>query len=99
MAITLRNKKVEEDIRAIGRHMGEGPSAVIARAVATERERVEAERKQRKEERLAQIRAFTSTLPVFTDEERAALWKELDNLYDYLYDDEDENENSDEKRG
>jgi hypothetical protein len=99
MAITLRNKKVEEDIRAIGRHMGEGLSAVIARAVATERERVEAERKQRKEERLAQIRAFTSTLPVFTDEERAAVWKELDNLYDYLYDDEDENENSDEKRG
>jgi len=30
MAITLRNKKVEEDIREIGRHTGEGPSAVLA---------------------------------------------------------------------
>ena len=95
MAITLRNKKVEEDIRGIGRHTGEGPSAVIARAVARERERVEAERQQRKEERLARIRAFTSTLPVFTDEERAAMWKEADSLYDYLYDDENENEHSD----
>ena len=63
MAITLRNKKVEEDICAIGRHTGEGPSAVIARAVARERERVEAERKRNYEERLAKIRVFTSTLP------------------------------------
>lgn len=95
MAITLRNKKVENDIREIGRHTGEGPSAVIARVVARERERVEAERKRNYEERLAKIRAFTSTLPVFTDEERAAMWKELDSLYDYLYDDEGENGNPD----
>jgi hypothetical protein len=44
--------------------------------------RIETERKQRKEERLAQIRAFTSTLPVFTDEERAAMLREQDSLYD-----------------
>jgi len=69
MAITLRNKKVEEDIRAIGRHTGEGPSAVIARAVARERERIEAERKRDYEERLAKIRAFTATLPIATEEE------------------------------
>ena len=94
MAITLRNKKVEEDIREIGRQTGEGPSAVIARAVAAERERLDAERKQRKEERLARIRAFTSTLPVFTDEERAAMWKELDSLHDYLYEDEPEGHTS-----
>jgi hypothetical protein len=95
MAITLRNKKVEEDIREIGRHTGEGPSAVIARAVAAERARIETERKQRKEERLAQIRAFTSTLPVFTDEERAAMLREQDSLYDYLYDAEAAGERSD----
>jgi hypothetical protein len=33
MAITLRNTEVEAMIREIGRHTGEGPSAVIARAV------------------------------------------------------------------
>ncbi len=33
MAITLRNQRVEAMIREIGRHTGEGPSAVIARAV------------------------------------------------------------------
>lgn len=82
MAITLRNKKVEEDIREIGRQTGEGPSAVIARAVAAERERLDAERKQRKEERLKRIDAFIATLPVFTDEERKAMWDTLEDLYD-----------------
>ncbi|HTV71134.1 MAG TPA: type II toxin-antitoxin system VapB family antitoxin [Rhizobiaceae bacterium] len=33
MAITLRNTEVEAMIREIGRQTGEGPSAVIARAV------------------------------------------------------------------
>jgi hypothetical protein len=33
MAITIRNSKIESMIREIGRHTGEGPSAVIARAV------------------------------------------------------------------
>ena len=36
MAITLRNKAIEERIRAIGRRTGEGPSAVIARLVMAE---------------------------------------------------------------
>jgi hypothetical protein len=97
MAITLRNKRVEKDIREIGRHTGEGPSAVITSAVSAYRERIEAERKQRKAERLARIRAFTSTLPVFTDEERAAMWKELDGHYDYLYEDEEGSKNADGK--
>jgi hypothetical protein len=33
MAITLRNKPLEERIRRIGRQRGLGPSAVIAKAV------------------------------------------------------------------
>lgn len=33
MAITLRNKPLEEKIRQIGRQRGLGPSAVIAKAV------------------------------------------------------------------
>ncbi len=33
MAITIRNKRIEDMIREIGRNTGEGPSAVVARAV------------------------------------------------------------------
>ncbi|MBX3578963.1 MAG: type II toxin-antitoxin system VapB family antitoxin [Rhizobiaceae bacterium] len=33
MAITIRNTEIEAMIREIGRNTGEGPSAVIARAV------------------------------------------------------------------
>jgi hypothetical protein len=35
MAITIRNTEIEAMIREIGRQTGEGPSAVIARAVRT----------------------------------------------------------------
>jgi hypothetical protein len=35
MAITIRNTEIEGMIREIGRQTGEGPSAVIARAVRT----------------------------------------------------------------
>jgi hypothetical protein len=88
MAITLRNKKVENDIREIGRRTGEGPSAVIARAIAAERERIEAEQERHKAEKLARIEAFLSALPTFTYEERAAMWKDLGTMHDYLYGDE-----------
>ena len=87
MVITLRNKKIEQDIREIGRHTGEGPSAVIATAVEAYRERIEAERKREYEERLAKIRAFTATLPVATEEESKAICEEIDRMYDYLYED------------
>ena len=40
MAITLRNKVVEAKIKEIGRRTGEGPSAVIARAIAMEEQRL-----------------------------------------------------------
>jgi hypothetical protein len=39
MAITLRNKALEERIRRIGRRTGLGPSAVIAKAVERFEER------------------------------------------------------------
>ena len=88
MAITLRNKTLEAQIRALGRETGEGPSAVIARAIAAEADRVQAERKRTAEERLARMRAFTATLPVPTEEERKAMWEEADRMFDYLYEDE-----------
>jgi hypothetical protein len=82
MAITLRNKKLEEQIRALGRESGEGPSAVIARAIAAESERARAEKERTVAERLARMRAYRATLPKFTEEEKNAVWEALDDLYD-----------------
>lgn len=81
MAITLRNKTVEEQIREIGKATGEGPSAVIARVVKAEGERLREEKERRTQERLARMRAFRATLPTFTDEEKKAVWDALDDLY------------------
>ena len=81
MAITLRNKKLEEQIRALGRESGEGPSAVIARAIAAESERARAEKERTVAERLARMRAYRATLPKFTEEEKKAVWEALDDLY------------------
>jgi hypothetical protein len=67
MAITLRNKKVEERIRAIGRRTGEGPSAVIARLV---------------EARYQRMRAFLDSLPEPTEEERRGVQEAMDDMYD-----------------
>src|SRR5829696_427204 len=88
MAITLRNKRTEDAIRRIGQDTGEGPSAVIARLARTEEERLRQEKEAQTAERLARIRAFTATLPKLTDEQRAAAWKDMDEMFDYLYEDE-----------
>ena len=50
MAITIRNKETERMIREIGRKTGEGPSAVIRRAVESLRE---PERQETEDERIA----------------------------------------------
>ncbi|HEX8167230.1 MAG TPA: hypothetical protein VF601_15785 [Beijerinckiaceae bacterium] len=88
MAITIRNKKTEETIRRLGQQRGEGPSAVIARLAEAEEKREAKAREREKQERLARIRAFTATLPVPTEEERKAMWEEADRMFDYLYEDE-----------
>jgi hypothetical protein len=82
MAITLRNKRVEDQIRMIGGETGEGPSAVIARAVQAEVDRLAAEKERRVQERLARMDAFLDSLPIPSDAERKAIWKELDDMYD-----------------
>jgi hypothetical protein len=89
MAITLRNKKIEETIRRLGRPHGEGPSAVIARLALAEDKRVAEENDRGRQERLARMRAFRATLPKFTDEEREAARRDLQEMHDYLYQDED----------
>lgn len=82
MAITLRNKKVEDAIRAIGRRTGEGPSAVIARLVAKEEPdggRVSEEEAAR---RLSDMRAFVASLPKPTADERDAMRRVTEEMYD-----------------
>ena len=90
MAITLRNKPVEEMIRRIGAQTGEGPSAVIARVIATETERLEAVRQKAAEEKLARLQAIRAEFGTFTNEDRKGVCEELERMHDYLYEDEPE---------
>jgi biopolymer transport protein ExbB/TolQ len=82
MPITLRNKVVEERIRAIGKQTGEGPSAVIARLSSQEEERLKAERALQKEKRMAAMKRLRAMLPKLTDEDRRAIDQAMDDLYD-----------------
>jgi hypothetical protein len=83
MPITLRNKVVENRIRAIGKRTGEGPSAVIARAIGHEEERLRAEDEALKAKRLAAMeRLKAMAREMLTDEDREAIRREMDDLYD-----------------
>jgi hypothetical protein len=88
MAVTLRNQKVEALIREIGRETGEGPSAVIARAVQEAADQLKAEKAKRRAEKLARMRAARARLPTFSDADRAAVQEDLRTMHDYLYEDE-----------
>jgi hypothetical protein len=81
--ITLRNKGIEERIRAIGNRTGEGPSAVIARAISNEEQRLRAEDEARKAKRVAAMtRLRQQAREMFTDEDKAAIRREMADLYD-----------------
>ena len=82
MAITLRNKKVEERIRAIGRRTGEGPSAVIARLVEAEEPGPGRVSEEEAERRYQQMRAFLDSFPKPTAEELAASKAFESDMYD-----------------
>jgi hypothetical protein len=87
MAVTIRNKDVEDRIRRIGATTGEGPSAVIARAVVDLEERLEAERTRKAEEKLARMRAVLAGFPKFTREEKDAVWEELERMNEEIFED------------
>lgn len=78
MAITIRNTEVEAMIREIGRHTGEGPSAVIARAVRNLKgRRLTPEESRRKFERL--MRDVPPRDPNLT-------WKDLEDEMNSIFD-------------
>lgn len=82
MAITLRNKKVEDQIRAIGRRTGEGPSAVIARVVEAEHGRSHEVGLEEAAQRIAKWERYVAALPRWTEEELAASKAFAEDMYD-----------------
>ena len=78
MAITIRNTEIEAMIREIGRQTGEGPSAVIARAVRTlNGRRLSPEESRKKFERL--MRGVPKRNPSLT-------WKDLEDDMNGIFD-------------
>jgi hypothetical protein len=82
MPITLRNKAIEDRIREIGKRTGEGPSAVIARAIGEVEERLKAEDEALREKRIAAMERLRAMLPKLTDEDRRAIDRAINDLYD-----------------
>jgi hypothetical protein len=80
MPITIRNKAVEESIRALAKRTGETPAALIARLSLAEEERFKAE--DMKAKRVAAMKRLRAMLPQLTDEDRAAIKQAMDDLYD-----------------
>jgi hypothetical protein len=81
MAITLRNKTIEEKIRRLARRKGIGPSAVIAEAIDRELASVEREADQK----LRDLRAIRSQMTTPSDKEREDFWSELDHVNEELF--------------
>lgn len=82
MAMTIRNKKLEQSIRRLGARRGLGPTAVIRELVEAAEAQAERERTETVEERTARYVAFVKSLPKWTDEER----KESRRLEAEMYD-------------
>ncbi len=82
MAITIRNKETERIIRDVGSQTGEGPSALIARLVEQEERRLAEARQARREERRMALQQLIEETPPVSDEDRRAVWTELEEMYD-----------------
>ncbi|NJN37276.1 MAG: hypothetical protein HC794_09845 [Nitrospiraceae bacterium] len=86
MAITIRNKALEAEIKAIGARLNKGPTDVLkqlveehAHAVA-ERERLEGDALVAK--RTAAIEKLMAELPVLTEEEKQQINRNMEEMYD-----------------
>ncbi len=82
MAITLRNKAVEERIRVIGRRTGEGPSAIIARLVAAEEPDAGRVSPEEAEARLQWWKTYVASRPRWTEDELVASKVFEESMYD-----------------
>jgi hypothetical protein len=78
MAITIRNTEIETMIREIGRHTGEGPSAVIARAVKN----LKARRPSPEESR----RKFEELMAITPPRDPNLTWKDIEDEMNGIFD-------------
>ena len=79
MAITIRNKQTEELIRRIGRRTGEGPSAVVARAVralSQDFDKVSAAEKRKR---------FESLMKLTPPRDPELSWKDIESDMDSIF--------------
>jgi len=84
MAITIRNQRLEEGIRKLGRLRKEGPSAVIARLVNRELRELDLDidTHESHARRYAALREWVDGLPPLTDADRRAIDQAMEDMYD-----------------
>ena len=89
MAITIRNKETEANIRVIGKRRGEGPSAVVARLAKEELQREGQVTQSEYERRMA---AWDEVMALAPPRDPNFTWedveREMDSLFDYMEEDE-----------
>ena len=87
MAITIRNKALEAEIKAIGARLNKGPTDVL-KTLVEQHAKLEAERqKLENDAMLAKRRAAMKTLmdevrALITDEDRDLMQRNMDEMYD-----------------
>jgi hypothetical protein len=82
MAMTIRNKKLEQSIRRLGAKRGLGPTGVIRALVEEAEAKDPAARVETVEERTRRFLAVLDSFPPVTDEERAAMRQAEEDMYD-----------------
>ncbi len=82
MAITIRNKKLEADIKAIGAKYGKGPTEVVRLLVKEHDEKLPAKRQAEDAERLKAIERLKAEARRTTEQDRRDLRERLDEMYD-----------------
>ena len=82
MAVTIRNKQTEAEIREVGRETGEGPSALIARLVSDEKKRLTEVEKLELARRQHVMRELLAMLPDLTEGQKTKMDRAADELFD-----------------
>ena len=84
MAITIRNKDTEAQIRLLGERWGMGPSAVVRRLAEEELRRDGQVDQAEFDRRMKGWDELMRMVPEFTEAEKREMQDELDQIYDYL---------------
>jgi hypothetical protein len=86
MAITIRNKTLEAEIKAIGTRLNKGPTDVlkllVAEHAAAEAAREEAEQAARLARRKEALARLMAELPLLTEEDKRRIDQNMQDMYD-----------------